>query len=131
MVLLIALELTSNAVCATLCSLMPPSKDEVGHCDRVEVMDVGDVRVTAFTQSSEASPVSTVVIRGATPNVMDDMERAVDDGVNVFKALTKDPRMLPGAGATEIELASRLERHGQAQTGLEQCVAPLSPVCCL
>lgn len=48
---------------------------------------------------------------------MDDIERAVDDGVNVYKAITKDPRMLPGAGATEIELALQLDRHGQAQTG--------------
>jgi T-complex protein 1 subunit theta len=100
--------------------LMPPSPSEIGHCDRVEVKEVGDVRVTSFTQTDEASPVSTLVIRGSTSNLMDDIERAVDDGVNVYKAISKDPRLLPGAGATEIELASRLERHGQAQTGLEQ-----------
>lgn len=35
------------------------------------------------------SPVSTIIIRGSTENVMDDIERAVDDGVNTFKALTK------------------------------------------
>eukprot|EP00035_Acanthoeca_spectabilis_P020063 m.430973 g.430973 ORF g.430973 m.430973 type:complete len:549 (-) comp17238_c0_seq1:37-1683(-) len=100
--------------------LMPPSPSEIGHADKVDVMEVGDVRVTSFLQTEEASPVATLVIRGSTTNVVDDMERAVDDGVNVYKALTKDPRLLPGAGATEIELASRLERHGQAQTGLEQ-----------
>eukprot|EP00038_Savillea_parva_P007711 m.172037 g.172037 ORF g.172037 m.172037 type:complete len:549 (+) comp13463_c0_seq1:46-1692(+) len=100
--------------------LMPPSPSELGHADKVEVQEVGDVRVTAFTQTEEASPVSTFVIRGSTANVMDDMERAVDDGVNVYKAITKDPRLLPGAGATEIALASKLERYGQAQTGLEQ-----------
>lgn len=38
---------------------------------------------------SEKSPISTIIIRGATDNLMDDIERAIDDGVNAFKALTK------------------------------------------
>ena len=33
--------------------------------------------------------MSTIVIRGATDNIMDDVERAVDDGVNTFKTITK------------------------------------------
>ncbi len=33
--------------------------------------------------------MSTIVIRGATDNIMDDIERAIDDGVNTFKALCK------------------------------------------
>ena len=37
----------------------------------------------------EESPIATVIIRGSTDNVMDDVERALDDGVNTFKALTK------------------------------------------
>ena len=35
------------------------------------------------------SAIATVVIRGATDNIMDDVERAVDDGINTFKALTR------------------------------------------
>jgi len=38
---------------------------------------------------SNKSPIATIVIRGATDNLMDDIERAIDDGVNAFKALTK------------------------------------------
>ena len=43
---------------------------------------------TCFTEKQE-SAVATIVIRGATDNIMDDIERAIDDGVNTFKALTK------------------------------------------
>ena len=61
----------------------------------------------------EASQISTVVVRGSTDNIMDDIERAVDDGVNTFKALTKDGRFLPGAGATEMEVAKQLTTFGE------------------
>lgn len=33
--------------------------------------------------------MATIMIRGSTDNVIDDIERAIDDGVNTFKALTK------------------------------------------
>lgn len=31
--------------------------------------------------------VSTVVLRGSTDSILDDLERAVDDGVNTYKVL--------------------------------------------
>jgi T-complex protein 1 subunit theta len=40
-------------------------------------------------QNDKTSRVATIVLRGSTENAMDDIERAVDDGVNTFKALTK------------------------------------------
>lgn len=33
--------------------------------------------------------MATIIIRGSTDNIMDDIERAIDDGVNTFKALSK------------------------------------------
>lgn len=43
-----------------------------------------------------------------------------DDGVNVFKGMTKDPRFVPGAGAAEIELARRLSAFADSTPGLIQ-----------
>lgn len=40
----------------------------------------------------EDGAISTVVIRGSTDNLMDDIERAVDDGVNTFKVLVRVSR---------------------------------------
>lgn len=45
-----------------------------------------------FRMESSESRISTVVIRGSTDNYMDDIERAIDDGVNTFKCIARDGR---------------------------------------
>ena len=37
----------------------------------------------------EDSAVSTIVVRGSTDNIMDDTERALDDGINTFRTMAK------------------------------------------
>merc|ERR1712006_77337 len=59
-------------------------------------------------------------IRASTANILDDVERAIDDGVNTIRVLSNDPRLIPGAGASEIELATRISKVAQEMTGLEQ-----------
>ena len=51
---------------------------------------------------------------------LDDCERAIDDAVNNFKALTRDTMLLPGGGATEIELAAKLSNYARTCPGVEQ-----------
>ena len=112
--------------------MTPPTSEELGMADSVYVDELGDTEIVVFRVGDKESRVSTIVIRGATDNYMDDIERAVDDRVNVFKGkdnlsdatqiktilysfagLCKDGHMTAGGGATEIELAS-----GQAGVGL-------------
>jgi T-complex protein 1 subunit theta len=94
--------------------------EETGFCDIVETVEIGSDRCTVFRQESESTRTATICLRGGTPNHLDDLERAIDDGVNVVKALSKDARMVPGAGATEIELAKRLAEWGEKVPGLSQ-----------
>lgn len=76
----------SKAVNATvLPRLTAPSPQELGYCDLVCVEELGDTPIVAFRQESKDSRISTIVVRGATNNYMDDIERAIDDGVNTFK----------------------------------------------
>lgn len=103
-----------------LARLGAPMPDEMGSIDVVETLEIGGDRVTVFRQENEATRTATLVLRGATQNHLDDVERAVDDGVNVVKAITKDPRLVPGAGATELALVERIQAVAEKTQGLPQ-----------
>ncbi|KAI9061381.1 T-complex protein 1 [Trametes sanguinea] len=118
-----------------LARLGAPTAEEAGFVDVFETTEIGGDRVTVLRQVVEGDPdfdpstadarsektrTATIVLRGATQNRLDDLERAVDDGVNVIKALLKDPRLVPGAGATELELARLVETYGAGLKGLSQ-----------
>ncbi len=51
---------------------------------------------------------------------MDDIERAIEDGVFAIKAIGKDGRILAGAGACEIQVARELYAFGEKTSGLNQ-----------
>ncbi|KAJ9652868.1 T-complex protein 1 subunit theta [Neophaeococcomyces mojaviensis] len=105
-----------------LARLGAPMPDEMGKIDVVETTEIGGDRVTVFRQESDTAVTrtATIVLRGATQNHLDDVERAIDDGVNVLKAVTKDPRLVPGAGATEMQLIERIMAFADKTPGLPQ-----------
>ncbi|KAL4753943.1 hypothetical protein BDW72DRAFT_201172 [Aspergillus terricola var. indicus] len=105
-----------------LARLGAPMPDEMGSIDVVETTEIGGDRVTVFRQedATAVTRTSTIVLRGATQNHLDDVERAIDDGVNAVKAITKDPRLVPGAGATEIQLVERISAFADRTPGLPQ-----------
>lgn len=105
-----------------LARLGAPMPDEMGSVDVVETTEIGGDRVTVFRQEDSNNPTrtATIVLRGATQNHLEDVERAIDDGVNAIKAITKDPRLVPGAGATEIQLLERISAFADRTPGLPQ-----------
>ncbi|KAI5671773.1 hypothetical protein M9H77_12137 [Catharanthus roseus] len=109
---------TTGAV--AMLKLSQPSPDDLGYVDSISVEEIGGVRVTVVRNEEGGNSVSTVVLRGSTDSILDDLERAVDDGVNTYKAMCRDSRIIPGAAATEIELARRLKEFSFKETGLDQ-----------
>ncbi|KAK3149984.1 hypothetical protein QOZ80_3AG0225820 [Eleusine coracana subsp. coracana] len=109
---------TTGAV--AILKLSQPNGDELGYADSVSVEEIGGLRVTVVKNEEGENSVATVVLRGNTDGILDDLERVVDDGVNTYKSMCRDSRIIPGAAATEIELARRLKEFSLKETGLDQ-----------
>ncbi|ODV60358.1 chaperonin-containing T-complex subunit CCT8 [Ascoidea rubescens DSM 1968] len=103
-----------------LARLGPPMPEEMGTIDIVQTKEIGGDRVTVFQQENDTSLTSTIVIRGATKNNLDDIERAIDDGISAIKGLTKDQNLCPGAGATETHLYHLLNQFGDNSSDILQ-----------
>ncbi|CAI9292050.1 unnamed protein product [Lactuca saligna] len=73
-------------------------------------------KVSVVRNEQGGNSVTTVLLRGSADSILDDLERPVDDGVNTYKALCKDSRIVLGAAATEIELATKLKEFSFSET---------------
>jgi archaeal chaperonin len=62
----------------------------------------------------------TILIRGGTEHVVDEIERAVQDGLGDVAAALKDSKVVAGGGAIEIEVSTRLKKFAQSLKGRER-----------
>lgn len=83
-----------------------PTPEELGYADEVIVTEISSTKVTIFRRDEDENKLATIVLRGSTNSLLEDAERAIDDGVNTVKSLVKDNRLVPGGGASEIYLAA-------------------------
>jgi T-complex protein 1 subunit theta len=97
-----------------------PTPEELGYANEVRVTEISSTKCTIFRRDEDENKIATIVLRGSTNSLLDDAERAVDDGVNTVKSLVKDKRLLPGGGATEIHIASHVSAYAKTQPGLDQ-----------
>jgi len=93
---------------------------ELGSCSSIDVEELGDTQVCVFKQDASESAISTLLLRGATQNALNDLQRAIENGVNSVKEIIKTRQLCAGGGATEIELARQLTSFGESCTGMEQ-----------
>lgn len=97
-----------------------PIPEEIGTADKAYVKEIGNQKVVVFERNSDDCKLATLVLRGSSTNLLDDVERAIDDGVCAYRNLCRDPRFVYGAGAAEIQLARDLENEGNNITTLDQ-----------
>merc|ERR1712241_1177952 len=62
----------------------------------------------------------TVVLRGASKDVLNEMERNLHDAFNVSRNIILEPRLVPGGGATEMELAIKMREKAKSIEGTRQ-----------
>jgi len=73
-----------------------------------------------FIVEGEDSHGVTLLLRGSTDHVVDELERGVNDALDVVSAAVADGLVLAGGGAVEVELARRLRDYADGVSGREQ-----------
>lgn len=92
---------------------------ELGSAEQVEEVKIADSQMTFVTGCKNPKAVS-VLIRGGTEHVIDEVERSLHDALKVVGVAIEDGTIVPGGGASEIELALKLRDYGQSVGGREQ-----------
>ena len=72
-----------------------------------------------YVEGEDAHGV-TLLLYGSTEHVVDELERGVNDAIDVVATTVSDGRTLPGGGAIEVELARRLRDYADSVSGREQ-----------
>jgi thermosome len=94
-------------------------KRDLGEAALVEVKKMQDDQMTFVTGCKNPKAVS-ILIRGGTEHVVDEIERSLDDALNVVRVAIEDGKMTAGGGATSMELAMGLKDFAASVSGREQ-----------
>jgi len=95
------------------------SSGELGKAEKVEEVKHGEDTLT-YVRGCENPKALTILIHGGTGHVIDEIERAIKDGLGDVIASLKSGLIVPGGGAVEIELSKKLKEFGQSLSGREQ-----------
>ncbi|MGQ9583471.1 MAG: thermosome subunit beta [Thermoplasmatota archaeon] len=92
---------------------------DLGRAELVEERRVGDEKMTFVTGCEGARAVS-ILVRGGTEHVVDEMERSLHDALSVVSAAVEDGKMCTGGGSSAMELALGLRDYASTVSGREQ-----------
>ena len=95
------------------------TREELGNAETVEEVKHGEDTLS-YVRGCQNPKALTILIRGGTDHVLDEIERALKDGLGDVVCALKSGLIVPGGGAIEIELARRLREFSQGLSGREQ-----------
>merc|ERR1712048_586122 len=88
-------------------------------CGQFEVRKVGDDYFSFMTECKNPSACS-IVLRGASKDVLNEIERNLHDAMGVARNVVLNPKLCPGGGALEMELACRMMEKANEVEGVQQ-----------
>lgn len=88
-------------------------------CGLFEMRKLGDDWF-CFLEECKDPKACTIVLRGGSKDVLNEIERNLQDAMQVVRNVVYNPRLLPGGGATEMALAVGLRKQGQTVQGIQQ-----------
>jgi len=96
------------------------SEEDIGtKAGLFEVRKIGDEYFT-FIENCEDPKACTILLRGASKDILNEVERNLQDALNVARNLYVDPALVPGGGATEMEVAHLLTQKAKSISGVTQ-----------
>ena len=92
---------------------------DLGYAEKVELKKIEDEDMTFIMGVKEPKTVS-VLVRGGTNHVADEVERSLVDAWSVVKVAIEDGMMVTGGGSTAMEIAMQLRDYAASVGGREQ-----------
>lgn len=87
-------------------------------CDLFEIKKIGDEYFSFIT--SKEPKACTLLLRGAGKDILNEIERNLQDALHVARNVALEPMLLPGGGATEMSVATKLAEKAKSIAGVEQ-----------
>jgi thermosome len=106
-------EVTEAEIVSDLDSLEPSALGSAN-------VEYGDDELFYIEGTGEESHGVTLLLRGSTEHVVDELERGIGDALEVVAQTVSDGRVLAGGGAVEVELARRVREYADSVSGREQ-----------
>ena len=92
----------------------------MGTADRIYVDEIGSHKCIIVERKSDENKLATILLRGSTTNILENVERVIEGGVNAYRSLCKESSFIPGAGATEMYLSNEIKKYAKTCSGLDQ-----------
>jgi len=93
--------------------------DELGSAAMIEVRAMGEDDMTFVTGCKNPKAVS-LLLRGGTQHVVDEIERSLDAAMSVVAVAIEDGKTVTGGGSSAVEIAMRLREYAASIGGREQ-----------
>merc|ERR1719266_2890015 len=84
-----------------------------------EVRKIGDEYFT-FLEQCKDPKACTILLRGASKDILNEVERNLQDAIHVARNLYQEPALVPGGGATEMEVSCLLAEKSKSLKGVIQ-----------
>ncbi|PPD91973.1 hypothetical protein GOBAR_DD11090 [Gossypium barbadense] len=84
-----------------------------------EVKKIGD-EFFAFIVDCRDPKACTVLLRGASKDLLNEVERNLQDAMSVARNIIKNPKLVPGGGATELTVSATLKQKSSSVEGIEK-----------
>ncbi|KAH8149628.1 uncharacterized protein LAJ45_06259 [Morchella importuna] len=88
-------------------------------CGLFEIEKIGDEYFTFITKCADPK-ACTILLRGPSKDILNEIERNLQDAMSVARNVFFHPRLSPGGGATEMAVSVRLAELGKSVEGVEQ-----------